>query len=243
MPAGRGVLSSLLQHSERPLSAVPRPVLALLALTLAAQLLLHATTPRAVAQAEDLPSAPAEQVLRGMAFGDEAALARALMLWLQAFDYQPGISVPFRRLDYARLTAWLDRILALDPRSQYPLLSAARVYTEVQDDDRRRAMIDFVRARFRADPERRWPWQAHAVFIARHRLGDPALALALAGELRRYATGPQVPGWARQMELFVLEDLGELESARILLGGLIASGAVSDPHEIRFLSERFEVAR
>jgi hypothetical protein len=41
------------------------------------------------------------------------------------------------------------------------------------------------------------------------------------------------------MELFVLEDLGEEEAAKVLLGGLIESGAVSDPNEIRFLSARF----
>ncbi len=47
-----------------------------------------------------------------------------------------------------------------------------------------------------------------------------------------------MPGWARQMEIFLREDLGEYESAKILLGGLLASGSVTDPHEVRFLTER-----
>jgi hypothetical protein len=146
--------------------------------------------------------------------------------------------VPFRDLDYERVVAWLDRILALEPRSQYPLLSAARVYSEVPDEARRRRVLEFVRARFREDPARRWPWMAHAVFVAKHRIGDLRLALELARELRMNAPAADLPAWARQMEFFVLEDLGELESAQILLGGLIESGTITDRNEIRFLTER-----
>jgi len=36
----------------------------------------------------------------------------------------------------------------------------------------------------------------------------------------------------------VLEDIGEYETAKILLGGLLASGAITDAHEARFLTER-----
>lgn len=225
-------------RSERPVAAVPRPVLALLAVALASQLLWHGLRPAPLPSEKGLPPPPAPGILKLLALGEEAAASRALMLWLQAFDYQPGISIPFARLDYGRLSDWLDRILALDPRSNYPLLSAARVYTLVKDPDRKRLMIAFVRSRFLEDPERRWQWMAHAVFVAKHQLRDLDLALQLARELRVKTPGSVVPTWARQMELFVLEDLGDLEGARILLGGLIDSGAVKDENEMRFLTER-----
>ncbi|HEY7840843.1 MAG TPA: hypothetical protein VIC61_04685 [Gammaproteobacteria bacterium] len=232
------ILASSFSRNERPVSFVPRPVLVVLALALAAQILMHGSGAPPRAEARDLPGPPQLSVLRAFAFGEEAALSGVLMLWLQAFDHQPGISVPFRELDYERVVAWLDRILALEPRAQYPLLSAARVYTEVPEDGRRRRMIGFVREKYPEDPARRWPWMAHAVFVANHRIGDPGLALDLARELRVHAPEDVVPSWARQMELFVLEDLGEEEAAKVLLGGLIESGAVSDPNEIRFLTER-----
>jgi hypothetical protein len=232
----RGALNSAISRSERPLSFVPWPVLATLLLALAVQIVLHATAPAPRAEARDLPSPPELFALRVLAFGEEAALAGALMLWLQAFDHQPGLSLPFRELDYERVIAWLERILALEPRAHYPLLSAARVYTEVPDNARRRRVLDFVRASFLEDPGRRWPWMAHAVFVAAHRMGDLRLASELARELRINAV--DAPSWARQMELFVLEDLGELEAAKVLLGGLIESGAIADPNEIRFLMER-----
>lgn len=227
-----------LSRNERPVSFVPRPALIVLVLAFAAQLVLHGTSTLPSAAVRDLPAPPAVPVLRALSLGEETALSGVLMLWLQAFDHQPGISLPFRELDYERVVAWLDRILALEPRAQYPLLSAARVYTEVPDDARRRRMIAFVREKFLEDPARRWRWMAHAVFVADHRIGDHELALELARDLRLHAPAGAAPSWARQMELFILADLGEVESAKVLLGGLIESGAIRDPNEIRFLTER-----
>lgn len=231
--------ASLVAHrSERPVAAVPRPVVAILAVALAAQLAWHGLRPEANVEMRDLPAVPSETAFRLPALGEEPAAARMFMLWLQAFDYQPGISVPFARLDYERLAGWLDRILSLDPRSGYPLLSAARVYSQVPDEARQRRMVAFVREKFTEDPAGRWRWMAHAVYVAKHRLKDLDLALELARELRVATKPDEAPGWARQMELFVLEDMGDVEGARILLGGLIESGAITDPNEIRFLLER-----
>jgi len=42
------------------------------------------------------------------------------------------------------------------------------------------------------------------------------------------------------MEVFILEDMNELEAARILLGGLLASGKVRDADEARFLRQKLE---
>ena len=47
-----------------------------------------------------------------------------------------------------------------------------------------------------------------------------------------------MPLWARQMEIFILEDMNELEAARIMLGGLLESGGIQDPSERRFLKQR-----
>jgi hypothetical protein len=42
------------------------------------------------------------------------------------------------------------------------------------------------------------------------------------------------------MEIFILEDMDELEAARIMLGGLLASGKVTDPAELSFLKQRLQ---
>ena len=40
------------------------------------------------------------------------------------------------------------------------------------------------------------------------------------------------------MTIAVLEDMGELEAARVLIGGLLHDGRLRDAHEIRFLEQR-----
>ncbi len=230
------------RSKERPVSVVPVPVIVLLLLSLSAQLYWRASRPASVGEMSRLPSPPAIEVLQVMSIGEQAAPAYFLMLWLQAFDNQPGRSIPLKELDYPRVVAWLDTILRLNPKSQYPLLSAARIYSAVQDEAKQRIMLAFILEKYLAAPNRQWPAMAHASFIARHRLGDLPLALRYAGHLRRNTTDENAPAWVRQMELFVLEELGEIEAARILLGGLLTSGVIKDAQEFAFLQKRLGVA-
>ena len=223
---------------QRTIAAVPRLVLALLAFALAAQIGIKANSPAPRASAGDLSPAPSIAALRIASFGDPVALAKILMLYLQAFDYQSGSAVPYRDLDYERLESWLSRILELDPRGQYPLLAASRLYAEVPVEAKQRRMLEFIYRQFLLDPNRRWPWLAHATVIAKHGLHDLPLALRYAQAIQRYAVGDSVPLWAKQMELFILEDMNELETARVIIGGYLASGTVKDPAELKFLDER-----
>ncbi len=224
---------------QRPWHVVPRPLRWMVLLALLMQMGWRALQPAPVPRADDLHFPPDVAVLRLASLGDPVVSAKLLMLWLQLYDNQPGISIPFRELDYVRVEAWLARILSLDPRAQYPLLAASRLYGAVPDPARQRRMLDFVYRSFFEDPGRRWPWLAHGVIVARHELQDPALALKYAGALADKAQGrADIPAWARQMHIFVLEDMGHLEAARILIGGLLESGRIHDPHERRFWYER-----
>ncbi|MCP5145469.1 MAG: hypothetical protein H6978_11725 [Gammaproteobacteria bacterium] len=223
---------------ERSWRVVPWPILLLLAAALGTQMTwrAHQRQPQAVAAA--LPGPPTASAMKVFSLGDTALASRWLMLWLQAFDNQPGISIAFRQLDYQRVIGWLQLALELDPVNPYPLLAASHLYAEVNDPPRQREMIEFIRRAFSQAPDQRWAAMAHTVFLARHRLQDKPLALALAGQLRAATDPSKVPGWARQMEIFVLEDIGEIEAARVMLGGLVASGEVTDPGELAFLQKR-----
>jgi hypothetical protein len=115
---------------------------------------------------------------------------------------------------------------------------AAQIYSQVPDPAKQRQMCEFVRRQFDLDPNRRWRWLAHCAIVAKHRLGDTRLALAYAEAIARDAR--LASGWARQMRIFILEDLGEIEAAKVLLGGLLAGGEVTDSKEIHFLTKRLE---
>jgi hypothetical protein len=209
--------------------SVPVWVLLLLAASLAAQAGWHRALGPPRLAAEQLAPAPSARALRLAAFGEAEAASRLSMLYLQAFDLQA--------LDYARLATWLRTLLELDPRGQYPLFAAARIYAEHPDPARSRLMLELIHEQFQLDPDRRWPWLAHAALLAKHRLKDLALARRYAAAIDRQVRA-EVPLWARQMEIFILEDMNELEAARILLGGQLEHGGIQDPNERRFLEQR-----
>lgn len=225
---------------QRPLSAVPKWVWALLVTGFAAQIALVTQTPARVGASVDLPRAPRPEILRIAGFGEPEALARLAMLYIQSYDLGGVNTLPYRRLDYGRLMGWLNAVLDLDSRSTYPLFAASRIYAENPDPARARQALAFVYNAFFSDPNRRWPFLAHAAFLAKHRLNDLPLARRYAAAVERHTSDPTVPLWARQMEVFILEDMGELETAKIMLGGLLESGAVRDPAEAGLLLERLK---
>jgi hypothetical protein len=225
----------------RPLSDVPRWVRVCAVAGAALQIAWGAAQPPPQAAAEDLPHPPSPGVARLLALGEPVAAAKLSMLYLQAFDYRTGSRVPYRNLDYDALVGWLDVILDLDPGGQYPLMAAARIYSEVPDPARTRRVLDLVYRQYFADPNRRWPWLAYGTLVAKHRLGDLPLALRYATALEQNTTTRDAPLWARQMVPFILADMGELEQARILIGGLIASGQVMDARDAELLRRRLRM--
>jgi len=227
----------------RSLASVTTRVWLLLVLGLAGQLLWHRANPNLTARFEPLPAPPSIAGLRLAALGDEPLLARLMMLWLQAFDTQPGISVPLKNLDYQRVSGWLAAGLTLDPRTQYPLLAATRIYAAVSDQARVRVMLDFIYRSFLQAPNQRWRWLAEASIIARHRLHDRELAKRYALALTRRANGPGVPSWARDMSVLLLADSNEFEAAFALTAQLIKTGRITDPHEIAFLEKQLDALR
>jgi len=223
---------------ERAVGLVSRPVLLVFVAALCLQIAWQAGQPRPTARAEALGAPASPAVIRALSLGEPIALAQLLTLYLQAFDNQPGVSIPFLDLDYSRVTAWLGTILELDPVGQYPLMMASQLYGQVPDEAKQRLMCSFVHDQFWRDPDRRWRWLAHCAIMAKHRLRDARLALDYAEAIARGAR--RASSWARQMRIFIHEDLGEIEAARVLLGGLLASGEVTEEKEIHFLTERLK---
>lgn len=229
---------NLYVKQTRPIALVPKKIIGILLLSLFLQGIWHFAFHKVVAKHYDLALPPQISLIKLVSLDDPITAAKAVMLWLQAFDNQPGVSIPLRDLNYHKVIEWLDVILALDNKIEYPLLAAIRFYAEVPDVEKQRAMVAYISQKFIEQPDQRWAFMAHAVYIAKHRIKDVVLALRCAKLIRQHATGKNVPFWAQQMEIFILEDMGELESAKILIGGLLESGVLDDPHQRRFLGQR-----
>lgn len=226
----------------RPLRAVPCGLWAAGVFALAAQVWFHnyLGAPQVAERELQLSRPPAEALLHIAAFGDPLALGRVLMLNLQAFDNQQGVSLLYIDLDYEMLGLWLDRIVSLDETSEYPHFTAAKIYTGPPDEAHRLLMVEWVRRHFRNAPDARWEWMAHMTNFVRSQMKNDALSLEMARELRMLTTPGKVPGWARQMEVFFLENKSEYESSAALLAHLLEAGEVTDPVEFSFLLMRLE---
>ena len=228
-------------YKDRPVNDVPGWIKLALILALVLQLLWHSMQDPIVAKAEDLPAPLSTRTYVMSSLGEPIAASKFLNLWLQAFDNQPGASISFHQLDYPRLTRWLDTSLELDPRGYYPMLVAARVYGSVNNPEKQRIMMDYIFFKFNENPDKYWRWLAHVVITAKHELKDFDLALKYADALADKANGKNIPYWAKDMKIIVLEDMGEVEAAKILVGALIESNEITDPYELNFLTHKIKV--
>lgn len=233
----------IVAEEYRPVDSISRKAFALtwipVALLLWLQVGINQRMPPPAHDAIHLPEPPSASALHALAAGDEVAASKALMLWLQAFDNQQGQSVSYFDLDYEVLTRWLDAILELDDRSHYPLVSAANVYALVNSPPKMRVIVGFIRERFAQNPGKNWQWMASATTTAKNRIDDLPLALALARELREATEDmDHVPNWAKQMEVFLLQDLNEYDQSAALVLRLVKEGRITDPQEFKLHVDR-----
>lgn len=219
-------------------ASAPKALWAMLAMGLLVSVVLSVVRGQPTANAEALGWPPKVSGARLLSLDEPVAFAKMLNLVTQAHDVQPGLSLAYGQLNYDQLTKWLDLSLALDPTAQYPLMAGARLYTQNSADRaRQRKMTDWVAARFLEDPERRWQWMGHVAYVARSQFKDQALAMKYAETLRDKTENiPSVPAWARQLDIFFKIEMKDSDTAKYLIGGLLHSGKITDPNEIRFLA-------
>ena len=92
--------SCVARHREP--GQVPFAVIIALALAGLAQMVFAAARPAPAARASELDYPPGATTLRVASVGEPIGASQGLTLSLQAYDNQPGISIPFLDLDYDR---------------------------------------------------------------------------------------------------------------------------------------------
>ena len=228
-----------MRRMERPFAQLPRPLLWGFALILLFQLLFHYTRQvQLEASYQPLTNPLQASTYRGISMGSNQLLGYLLAIRLQLHDNQMGRHFSYRRIDYDRLVEWLEQISDINPRSEYPMLLASRVYSQTQDEARLRLILGFIERTFDHDPQLHWRRLAEASLLAKHRLGDLKLALRIAEKLALQPASVLMPNWARDIHFLILADMNEFESAIAMIQALIQSGAISDPDEKRFLESK-----
>jgi hypothetical protein len=208
---------------------------------LAAALLLHAALAlhhrERRADWSGVPPPPPLLTAPALALGDPQLFYRAAAFALQNMGDGGGRVTPLADYDYARLGDWLDLLDRLDPEARYAPTLAAYYFGQTPDPDGLRRIVAYLSRVGARDPARNWRWLTHAAYLARHRLRDLPLALAIARNLAGLSPD-EVPLWVRQMPAFVLAEVGEREAARDLMATILATDANLSPDEVAVI-ERF----
>jgi hypothetical protein len=181
-----------------------------------------------------VPSPPTEALAPLLTLGDDQLFYRIAAFGLQNMGDGGGRATPLAHHDYGRLEAWLRLLDRLDPQADYAPTLAGYYFGQSPKPDDLRRIVAYLTAVGARDPARHWRWLAHAVYLARHRLHDVDLALAVARHLAGLA-GTEAPLWVRQMPAFVLADVGEREAARDLLETILATDRNLSAGEIVFM--------
>jgi hypothetical protein len=210
-------------------------------IVLAAALLLHAVLAlqhrERQADWPGVPLPPPLPVAPALALGDSQLFYRAAAFALQNMGDEGGRVTPLADYDYKRLGDWLDLLDRLDPAARHAPTLAAYYFGQTPDPEGLRRIVAYLGRVGARDPARNWRWLTHAAWLARHRLHDLPLALAVARHLAGLPEGA-APLWVRQMPAFVLAEVGEHEAARDLMATILATDTGLAPDEAALI-ERF----
>jgi hypothetical protein len=169
------------------------------------------------------------------ALGDRQFAFRTGGLMLQNFGDIGGRVTPLYKYDFNLLGKWFYLEDALDPRSVYVPWIAAYYYGGSQRGAEVRPVVDYLvmlGRRGGGGEIKNWRWMAQAVYLARFRLGDLNLALDLANELASMYR-PGMPGWVKQMPVFVLNAKGDKAAAYALMTAILKDeGKTMQPQEV-----------
>ncbi|HAU29197.1 MAG TPA: hypothetical protein DCW68_03695 [Rhodospirillaceae bacterium] len=184
-----------------------------------------------------LSAPPGHQAFVAQTLGDPQFGFRMAGLRLQHEGNLDGRILPYKSMDYKRLADWFSLLDRMDATSSVTPTMAAFLFVSSQTPEDTRYLVDYLERHAMRDPQHKWRWLAQAVHIAWYRLGDRDRSLGLAKELADLPVS-DLPYWARQMQVFILMDLGEKPSARAILEK-IAETDHNLPENERLWMQRF----
>ena len=185
---------------------------------------------------EGVPPVPTRDGAIMMALGDSEFAYRLGALTLQNLGDSGGRVTPIRDYSYPELGKWFQLMDGLDPASDHVPMLAAYYFGATRVPADVAVVVEYLSKIGQRPVGAKWRWLVHAIFLARHRMGDLELALDLAYKLTRMEPVDDVmPAWARQMPAFVLKEKGDREDARKIIEGLLASGRRFHANEVNFM--------
>lgn len=209
----------------------------MLVAALAANVLFWFGSSDLYAKWDGVPPVPTQEGAVMMALGDSQFAYRLGAITLQNLGDGGGRVTPMKDYQYDKLGKWFWLLHGLDPASDHVPMLAAYYFGGTRVPKDVAVVVEYLAAIGQNPAGAKWRWLVQAVFLARHRLNDPELALDLAYKLSKMQlVDDTMPAWGRQMPAFILQDKGDREDARRIIKELLLTGHGFHPNEINFMA-------
>lgn len=182
-----------------------------------------------------VPEVPREVAVKALSLGDKQFYFRSLAFEIQNAGDTFGRFTALKEYDYEKVSGWFYLLDKLDTKSNFVPALASYYYSQTQNVEDVRYIIDYLAAHTRSDPEKKWWWLGQAVYLANHKLKDKKLALKLAYELAAIP-GNDRPLWTKQMPAFIHAKVGEYDQALIIIKDLMDNEEDLSQGEINFMN-------
>jgi hypothetical protein len=221
---------------SRPLTKTRLQVYVLLALALVMQVSVWAYARGFQARWANVPPAPSYAGAVAFGLGDPQFAYRSAGVMLQNLGDNGGQTANLNDYDYDGLRSWFLLTDRLDPVANFVPYLAAYYFGAVEDPAKAAHVVDYLEQQGQRPEANKWRWLARAAFIARFSEKDLDKALKLSQQLAAMYPKVNLPFWARQMPIFILQDRGEKEAALAMtLETLKSESKTLPPQEINTL--------
>lgn len=206
---------------------------ALLILSIAANVVLWSSVRNVKIEWRNVPPTPGLSGALWSALGDPQLAYRSYGIMIQNMGDTGGRVTNLRKYDYDALGRWFQLEHRLDPLSDFMPYLAGYVFGGVRDAPEKVApVVDYLEQAAGQGQGEKWRFLVHAIFLARYRMNDMPKALELAKKLDAY-DNPDMPAWAHQMHIFILNAQGEKQAAYSLMLNLLKTeGETLNPYEV-----------
>lgn len=179
-----------------------------------------------------VPEVPGREAVQALSFGDKEFYFRVLAFDIQNAGDTFGRFTSLRYYDFNKLYHWFKLLDDLDARSNMIPAMATYYFSQTQNTQDVRYIVDYLYEHATRDIGHKWWWLVQSIYLTMHRLQDMDLALKVSQPLVNDA----VPVWAQQMAAIVHEKRGEMDDALNIMETIRKNAKVIPDADLKYMT-------
>ncbi len=179
-----------------------------------------------------VPDVPGRIAVHALTFGDDQFYFRILAFNIQNAGDTFGRFTALRYYDFNKLYHWFNLLDELDARSNMIPSMATYYFSQTQNTEDVRYIVDYLYTHATRDIAHKWWWLMQSIYLAQHKLNDMDLALKVSQPL----VNPVVPVFAQQMAAVVREKRGEMEDALTIMDTIAKNAKEIPDADLKYMT-------